>query len=74
MATTMNADGQPVEVRVFKDHPQLAKVEATWLGPKQKLLRITLRSGSTVELTTDQIADLSSASSELLVQLCGASK
>jgi hypothetical protein len=74
IATTMNADGQAVEVRVFKDHPQLARVEATWLGPKEKLVRITLRNGSTVEVHTDQLPNLATAMAKQLVQLAGAAK
>ena len=73
-ATTMNAQGQPVEVRVFKDHPQLSRAEAVWLGANGKLLRITLRDGTTVEVKTDRIANLSSAPSDLLVELAGGSK
>ncbi|MFL6374681.1 MAG: hypothetical protein ACJ73D_08460 [Pyrinomonadaceae bacterium] len=73
-ATTMNEQGQPLEVRVFKDNPQITKVEAVWLDAKKKLLRITLRNGSTVEVTTDQIADLASAPSRQLVELVGGPK
>ena len=73
-ATTMDAEGQAVEIRIFKDHPQLVRVEATWLGPKDKLLRITLRNGSTVEVRTDQIAALATATSRQLVALAGAAK
>jgi hypothetical protein len=74
IATTMNDRGQPVEVRVFKDHPQLQRVEAVWLGPTEKLLRITLRDGNTVEVKTDSIANLASASADVLVQLATGSK
>ena len=74
IATTMNAEGQPVEVRVFKDHPQLTRVEAVWLGPSEKLVTITLRDGTTVEVKTDRIPSLNSAPSELLVALAGGSK
>jgi hypothetical protein len=73
-ATTMNSDGQAVEVRIFKGHPKLARVEATWLGPKEKLVRITLRDGSTLEVRTDQLADLATATSEQLLKLAGAGK
>ena len=73
-ATTMNDRGQPVEVRVFKGNSQLDRVEAVWLGPSEKLLRITLRNGSTVEVKTDRIANLASAPSALLVELAGGPK
>ena len=73
-ATTMNERGQPVEIRVFKGNPQLDKVEAVWLGPSDKLLRITLKNGETVEVKTEQIADLASTPAALLVRLAGGSK
>lgn len=73
-ATTMNDEGQAVEVRIFKDHPQLARVEATWLGPKEKLLRITLRNGSVVEVHTDKLSTLATATTQQLIQLAGAAK
>ena len=73
-ATTMNDHGQPVEVRVFKGNSQLDRVEAVWLGPSEKLLKITLRNGSTVEVKTDRIANLVSAPSALLVELAGGPK
>ena len=70
----MNEQGQPLETRVFKDNPQLERVEAVWVGPTDKLLRITLRNGQTVEVTTDRIANLASAPASLLVELAGGSK
>ena len=73
-ATTMNEQGQPVEVRVFKDNAQLDRVEAVWLGANQMLLRITLRNGQTREVRTDRIKNLSSAPAELLIELAGGSK
>lgn len=74
IATTMNDKGQPVEVRVFKGNAQLNRVEAVWLGPSDKLVKITLRNGGTVEVRTDRIANLGSAPSDLLVQLAGGPK
>ncbi len=73
-ATTMNEQGQPVEVRVFKDNAQLDRVEAVWLGANQMLLRITHRNGQTREVRTDRIKNLSSAPAELLIELAGGSK
>ena len=70
----MNEQGQPVEVRVFKDNAQLDRVEAVWLGANQMLLRITLRNGQTREVRTDRIKNLSSAPAELLIELAGGSK
>jgi len=74
IATTMNEKGQPVEVRVFKGNPQLDRVEAVWLGPSEKLVKITLRNGGTVQVRTDRIANLGSAPSDLLLGLASGPK
>jgi hypothetical protein len=74
IATTMNADGQPMQVRVFRTDPRVARVEAIWLGPKEKQFKITLRNGKTVDVKTDKIADLASVSAADLAALAGGSK
>ncbi|HEY2846567.1 MAG TPA: hypothetical protein VGI80_02050 [Pyrinomonadaceae bacterium] len=73
-ATTMNDHGQPVEVRVFKDNTRIDRVEAVWLGANDKLLKITMRNGNTVEVKTDRVASLATAPSDLLVELAGGPK
>jgi len=67
----MDPQGRILEVRVFKSHPQLSKVESTWLGPKEKTLKIYLRDGKMREITTAEIANLRSASSQQLLQMAG---
>jgi len=73
IATTMDAQGRPVEVRVFKGDQRLERVEATWLDARQKLLKIMLRSGKVVEVKTDKIANLASAKASELATLASAS-
>ncbi len=67
----MDADGSIKEVRVFKSHPQIAKVEATWTDPSSKNLKVYLKNGKTLEAKTDKIPSLQSAASELILQSVG---
>src|SRR5688572_20714683 len=47
-AVTMADDGSIVEIRVFKSHPQLERVESTWIDPKEKQLKIFLKGGKVI--------------------------
>lgn len=69
IATYMNSDGLPVEARVFKGNLPFTRVEATWLDAKTKLVKFTLKKGKVVELRTDQLAALNTASAAQLVEL-----
>ena len=71
LTSTMNAKGQIFEIRVFRSHPQLAKVEATWINPQQKFLELFLRDGNKREITTDKIENLKSATAAEILELVG---
>ena len=43
IATTMNASGRPVEIRVFRSDQNIARVESTWLDEKPRSLRSHLQ-------------------------------
>jgi len=58
IATTMNVDGQPVEIRVFKADPSLERVESTWVSEKQRSLKITFKDGRVVDVSTDKFSSL----------------
>lgn len=71
IATTMGPNGSFVEIRVFKSHPQLAKVEATWLDARTKALKIYLRDGRIVDKTSDRIPNLKQTTAAELLALAG---
>lgn len=71
IATTMNRDGAVIETRVFKNHPQIEKVESTWLTPQQRNVRIFLQDGRVVETKTDYIDSLRTASTTMLLEIAG---
>jgi len=70
-ATTMTADGSILEIRVFKGHPQLAKVEVTWTDPKDKSMKVYLKNGTVVDAKTDRIGNLRDTRSIEIMQVAG---
>jgi hypothetical protein len=71
IAVTMRPDGSVYEVRVFKSHPRLAKVEVVWQGIGERTLKIFSRNGNAVEKKTDRIQDLATAPTQLLLEIAG---
>lgn len=71
VSTTMNSQGAVVETRVFKDNPQIARVEMTWVGPKNNNLKIFLRNGRVVEAKGDNIENLGATPVSTLLGMAG---
>jgi len=71
IAAAMNNNGQMYEVRIFRRHPQLVKVESTWIDPKVKALQIFLRNGQVLNITTDRIVNLKQATTAQLLAIAG---
>lgn len=70
-AFEMTADGNIREVRIFKGHPKLVRVESLSPGGATRYLTITLRGGKVVKAQTDRIDSLANASSAMLAGLAG---
>jgi len=73
-AVTMDEDGAIHEIRVFKNHPELERVEFIWTDPKDKRVLFTLKGGRKVETRTDTISNLQAASAAELMSLANKSK
>lgn len=71
IASSMNSSGQMYSIRVFRNHPQLAKVESVWVNKKDKALKIFLKDGRVLEVTTDRILNLKQATTAQLLELVG---
>lgn len=71
IASTMTSTGKPYEVRVWKKHPLLLKVEATWIDPQNKALLIVLRNKQVFNITTDRIVNLKMATADQLLDIAG---
>ncbi len=70
-ASTMDSDGSVREIRVFRSHPVLSKVELIWLTPRDKVLKVTLKDGKTVETQTDRIENLKQATAATILSVAG---
>jgi hypothetical protein len=68
---TMLPDGTINEVRVFRSHPKISRVDTYFTRPGMKRVKIVLRDGRVVELETDRIDNLLSISSGELLQIAG---
>lgn len=53
----MNSKGNPVETRIFRSHPILAKVEKITMSPRDYVFKIYLRNGKVVESKSDVLKD-----------------
>lgn len=51
----MNEKGQPVETRIFKSHPILAKIEKITLSPRDYVYKIYLKDGKVVESKSEEL-------------------
>ena len=67
----MNASGQVFETRVFKENPQLAKVEMLWISPTDKKVKIYLKSGKIVQDSGERIDNLTTVSTSVLLEIAG---
>ena len=71
IASAMNSGGQMFEIRIWKKHPQLLKVESIWVDQKNKALTIILRTGQVMNITTDRIPNLKLATANQLLEIAG---
>ena len=71
IATSMNDRGEVVETRVFKSHSQIVRAEAVWKNAKDALVKITLKDGKTIDVKTDRLANLQTATTRDLMEISG---
>jgi hypothetical protein len=74
IAVSMRPDGKILEVRVFKSHPQLARVESVWDGQGEKELKFVLKNGKVIAKKSDRIENLQTAPTAVLVEIAGIPK
>jgi len=66
---TMNAKGLPLEIRQFKNHPILVKIERT--DTNNRDVKVYLRNGKVVKLPESQANDFSTAPASEIVKAIG---
>ncbi|MBK8466956.1 MAG: hypothetical protein IPL32_14125 [Chloracidobacterium sp.] len=62
-------NGKLYEVRIWKKHPKLLKVESTTIDEKNRSLSIVLRSAQVVNITTDRIPNVKLATADQFLKL-----
>lgn len=68
-AITMLPDGTISEIRVFRSHPSLARVDTFFTGSGLRTVRFTLRDGRIIERKTDKIDNLLNTPVSTLLQI-----
>lgn len=71
IAAAMDPDGTVREVRVFRDHPTLAKAEMTILPNGQRSIKLTLRNGQAAKFPNPAIENLQGVTAAQLLALAG---
>lgn len=62
-------DGKLYEVRIWKKHPKLLKIESTTIDEKNKSMSIILRTAQVVNITTDRIPNVGLATADQFLAL-----
>ncbi len=62
-------NGKMYEVRIWKKHPKLLKVESISIDEKNKALTMILRSAQVVNITTDRISNVKLATADQFLEL-----
>lgn len=69
--TVMGKDGMPVETRVFRDDPQIARIVRTWQSVKDKKITVYLKNGKTVSLPGDKFENVNLVSVNAIREAIG---
>ena len=72
ITTTMNNNGQPVEIRTFKNNPTLAKVERVYVSANQPVVTVYFRDGKKADLTSAKIEDPMRSSADNIISAVSA--
>lgn len=67
----MNVKGQPLETRVFKNHPQLAKIERLYVTMENPTLTVYLKNGKKVIVPNGKINNPLTASADAILKAAG---
>lgn len=59
--TEMNQQGTPIETRIFKNHPQLQKVERTYSTIERPEIKVYLKNGKIIDVPGDKFDNILNA-------------
>ena len=71
IAVSMDKDGTIHELRIFKDHPRLARVEVVVAPNGEQSIRFTMRDGGSSVVKGKQLDDLPTTTAAQLLSIAG---
>ncbi len=71
ISTMMNEKGVPVETRIFRNHPILAKTEKTFADVENPVLKVYLKNGKVLTVPKGAIKDQLKASADEFLKAVG---
>ena len=71
LTSTMNAQGVPIETRVFRRHPQLLKLEKTFADISNPVTKVYLKNGKVLTAPKDSIANPETATAAEILRAVG---
>ncbi len=72
ISATMNAQGIPVQTRIFKNNPLLVKTEKIVADPKNPQIKVYLKSGKVISFPASKIGDLATVPANDILAAAGA--
>ncbi len=71
IATTMDKQGNFIELRWFKGDPLIVKAERTIFGPEKSTIKIWLKNGKELTVSGDKVDSLATVQKDALLVLAG---
>ncbi|MCY7346355.1 MAG: hypothetical protein LH614_09070 [Pyrinomonadaceae bacterium] len=71
VSSGMNVKGQPLETRVFKGHPQLAKIERLYVTMENPTLTVYLKNGKKIIVPNGKINNPLTDSADAILKAAG---
>lgn len=71
VSSTMNEKGVPIETRVFKNHPILAKMEKSFADIEKPLIKVYLKNGKILIAPNDKISNTATVPADEILRLVG---
>ena len=71
ISTAANEEGKPIEIRTFKDNPQLVKVVRIYTSADNPTIKVYLKNGKVADLPKGKIENILSASAKEILSAVG---
>lgn len=71
ISSTMNEKGVPIETRVFKNHPVLAKMEKSFADVEKPVIKVYLKNGKVLIAPNEKISNTATVSADDILRAVG---